>query len=298
MIKHPVLTDIDPVFQFMLACDIEECGEGDSSREDLEEQWSEIDLNQDAWVVYDDAGKMIGYACIKGKKGKYWQELYIHGKLTPTGVEDDLADHCQKRMKELLEATSIEKASLTGYATGVNQRIQQVYERHGFIKQLYQYRMQIDFTQPYEPPSWPANFVLSAFEENEEIELYELIQSTFNWEGRSRMSLESWRNLLFRGGRYDPEYFVMVRDGGRLVAAALTYAEETNGWIRQLAVAKDYQGKGLGGRLLRHMFHIFYSRGLPRVGLAVASTNNNACQFYERNGMKKAREFIEYRKEI
>jgi ribosomal protein S18 acetylase RimI-like enzyme len=298
MIKHPVVTDIDQVFQFMIACDIEEYGEGDSSREDLEEQWSEIDLSQDVWVAYNEMQDMIGYANVNGRNGKYWQEIYSHGKLTPIGMEDELAVLCQNRVKELLDLNGEKQAKLKGYVTGVNQRMQQVYEKHGFIKQFYQYRMQIDFTQAYEPPLWPENFVLSAFKPEDENELYQLIQSTFDWEGRSGMSLESWRNLIFRGGRYDPECFVMVRYGGRLVAAALTYAEDANGWIRQLAVAKGYQGKGLGGKLLRYMFHFFYSKGLPRVGLAVASTNINACQFYERNGMRKTREHIEYCKDI
>jgi len=31
------------------------------------------------------------------------------------------------------------------------------------------------------------------------------------------------------------------RDGEKVVVAALYYVEETGGWIRQLAVAKDYQ---------------------------------------------------------
>jgi ribosomal protein S18 acetylase RimI-like enzyme len=108
--------------------------------------------------------------------------------------------------------------------------------------------------------------------------------------------MDAWRNLIFRGGRFDPEFFVLVRAHGSLVGAALSYAEESGGWVRQLAVAKDYQGKGLGSRLLRYMFSVFYKRNLPGVGLGVASLNNKAWNFYERVGMYRKREFIEYRK--
>ncbi len=55
-IIHPQKTDLDRVFQFMTDCDIEEYGECDSSREDLEGQWDDIDLMRDAWIACDDDG--------------------------------------------------------------------------------------------------------------------------------------------------------------------------------------------------------------------------------------------------
>ena len=57
----------------MLACDIEEYGEGDSSREDLEEQWSEIDLSRDAWVAIDDRAENDRICLVlKAKMARYW----------------------------------------------------------------------------------------------------------------------------------------------------------------------------------------------------------------------------------
>lgn len=295
-IKHPSLSDLEQVFQFMLACDIDEFGEPDSSREDLEEQWGEINLQEDAWIALDDQGRMIGYACITCHDTRYQLDLFIHSKLTPKVLEDDLVANCLQRVKDLMIETHTGESTIICYATGVNQRLQQVYERHGFAIHTHHYRMQIDFNEPVSAPDWPVNFTLSAYKDSDEAELFQLIQAAFDWEGITKLSIESWRGSIFRGGRFDPEFFVLVRDGDRLVAAALSYAEDIGGWIRQLAVAKEYQGRGLGGRLLRHMFYVFYHEGLPSVALGVASANSNAFQFYERNGMKKTRDFIEYRK--
>ena len=297
-IIHPKVTDLDKVFQFMLACDIEEYGEGDSSREDLEEQWSGLDLEQDAWISCDEKGEILGYASLTSHDGRFDQDIYIHRRLTPQNLDDGLADLCLQRVKDIVTAEKMENSYITGYATGENHRLQQVYERHGFTRQTYHYRMQIMLDQPFAAVDWPANILLSNYEEKDEVELYELINQAFTWQGRTIPTLESWRSLIFRGGRYDPLYFVLLRDGGKLIGAALSYAEEAGGWIRQLAVAPAYQGKGLGGKLLRHMFEVFSSAGLPSVALSVASANSNAFQFYERNGMKKTREFIEYRLEI
>jgi ribosomal protein S18 acetylase RimI-like enzyme len=290
-------TNLDEVLQFMIDCDISEFGEADTSREDFEEQWDEMDLSKDGWIIRDTQGNIIGYACVSGENGRYGIDIYIHFQLSPEGLEDELMGRCLERANKLALQVA-DEAHLTGYATSVNHRLQQVFEKNGFDRHTYHYRMQVDFSGPIEPPQWPDDFTLSSYKEDDEIELFNLIQSAFTWEGRDPISMDAWRNLIFRGGRFDPEFFVLVRAHGRLVGAALSYAEESGGWVRQLAVAKDYQGKGLGSRLLRHMFSVFYNRNLPGVGLGVASLNNNAWNFYERVGMYRKREFIEYRKPL
>jgi len=292
-------THLDEVLQFMIACDISEFGEADSSREDLEEQWDEMDLAKDGWIARDTRGNIIGYAGVTGEKGRYGIDFYVHNPLSPEGLEEELMGKCLARANELaFQDSSADSAHLTGYATSVNQRLQEVFEKNGFDRHTYHYRMQIDFNGPVEPPQWTEEFTLSAYQEDDETELFQLIQSAFTWEGRTPISMDAWRNLIFRGGRYDPEFFVLVRSNGKLVGAALSYAEEVGGWIRQLAVAKDYQGKGLGSRLLRHMFSVFSKKNLPGVGLGVASLNSKAWHFYESVGMYRSREFIEYKKHL
>lgn len=202
MIKHPALTDIDQVFQFMLACDIEEYGEGDSSREDLEEQWSEIDLSRDAWVAYDDRDTLTGYACVSRHGARYGLDIYIHAKLTPINLEDELADLCLNRVNDQMITNQNEKAVITGYATAANPRLQQVFELHGFERHTYHYRMQFDFDQPVETIDWPMNLTLSTYENKDEAELFQLINDSFTWKGREIPTLESWRSLIFRGGRF------------------------------------------------------------------------------------------------
>lgn len=297
-IESAASSDLNAVFLFMVDCDIEEYGEPDSSREDLEELWGEIDLSRDAWIVTDAENCIIGYASISEYGGKYTQEIYLHGKRTPEGVEDELASLCLARVEQMREANQAEQVLVNAFVSGVNKRLQQLCERNGFTPYTYHYRMQIDFDTPYPAPEWSDQFKLESYEEKDEGEVFALIQETFTWKGHTPSTLENWRKWVLRGGRYDPQYFVLVREGDRLVGVALSYAEETGGWIRQLAVAKEYQGKGLGGRLLRHMFSVFSSHGLKSVGLGVASANKTAAQFYERNGMRKTREFIEYHKTV
>lgn len=293
-IIHPQRNDLDRVFQFVVACDIEEFGEVDTSREDFEQQWEEADLDHDVWIAIDEQENILAYASVSLVNTRYTVELYLSGKLTPIELDGELMKNCLDRVNDIVLEHQDEKATIVGYCSNSNARLCQLFKGSGFQEKTYHFRMQTDFEGLVEKPVWPQEYRLDAFTSNDEPELYQLITEAFNWEGHVTPSLDAWRWLVFRGGRFDPQYFVLVRENGRLVAAALSYAEDTGGWIRQLAVTKDRQGKGLGGLLLRHMFWLFSKAGLSNCALGVASANSNACQFYERNGMHKTRHFIEF----
>ncbi len=298
-VNHPSQQDIDSVFDFMKKCDIAEFGEPDTMFEDLEQQWGEINIRQDAWLAFDEQGQVVGYCDFAKENESFKIDIYIHLTLSPDGVEDELMRNCLDRIRKIASAHNPDKIpGLVGYAIHSNVRQCQIYEKYGFERVNHHFRMQIDFVEPVAPPQWPAPFRLDTYHETDEMELYQLIQSAFNWPGHITPSLESWRQHIFRGGRFDPQHFILVRNAERLIGAALSYDEGVQGWIRQLAIHKDYQGKGLGSMLLRQMFSIYSQRNIPRVALGVSSTNEKACQFYERHGMYRSRHFIEYRKKL
>jgi hypothetical protein len=50
-IRHPSLDDAQATLELVIACEVAEYGESDSSLEELVDQWSHIDLDHDAWLV-------------------------------------------------------------------------------------------------------------------------------------------------------------------------------------------------------------------------------------------------------
>jgi len=296
-IVHPQAHEIDEVFDFLVQCDLAEYGEPDTSREDLENEWQEVDLTQDAWIGRDVTGKVCGYGVVSRDGDRLVQDVYIDPGLTPSGVEDELITLCVTRVEEWLAVVpTTEPPQLIGYVTSVSQRLQAAYEGAGFARHTYHYRMQIDLPAPLPLPEWPAGYEVSAYTPQDEVELYHFIQTAFDWPGHTDQPFDSWRSLVFRGGRFDPQLFFLVRQNGKLAGAALSYDEEQGGWIRQLAVGKDQRGSGLGSLLLKHVFAVYSQRGRSNVALGVASVNGTAYQFYEHNGMRRKREFIEYHK--
>jgi ribosomal protein S18 acetylase RimI-like enzyme len=297
-IEHPKEEDIHDVLKFMSACDVAEFGEVDSSLEDLEEQWDGIDVAQDTWVL-NEGGEICCYCCVSGSDQRYTLDLYAHQKFTPAGESDRLLQAAIERLKAIKAASHDDlPIQVTAYASSANETLNEVFSRNGFNVVTWHYRMQINFTAPLESVTWPQGFEVNPFCQEDETELYHLIEVAFDWPGHVMPSIEDWRKHLFRGGRFDPKYFTLLRKDGELVGASLGYKEETLGWVRQLAISKSLRGQGYGSMLLKHVFSEFSKAGLMRVGLGVESVNKNACEFYERVGMYRSREFTEYRSEI
>ncbi len=69
-------------------------------------------------------------------------------------------------------------------------------------------------------------------------------------------------------------------DDGSVVGVASRDGE----WVRQLYVAAERTGRGLGQRLLQRILGEARSAALPRVSLWTFQRNAGARRFYERNG--------------
>lgn len=294
-ITNATSQDLDDVFAFEVECDLAEFGEQDSSRDDLEELWNEIDPARDVFMIRDENGRLIGFSCVSGASSGLQLDVYINLAASPEGVEDELMRACVARAGDIFthEQPNLERL-LTGYASVTNPRCLALYERWGFKEQKRHYNMAVSLAGDHPAPQWPPQYSVNPFDPQDEVELYNFIEEAFARPGRTPSTFEFWRNLLLRGGRYEPELFLVVREGGRIVGAALSYDEEAGGWVRQLAVAADQRGRGLGSLLLRQLFSEFTRRGKTRAALAVSAENTDALRVYENAGMRRNREYVEY----
>jgi ribosomal protein S18 acetylase RimI-like enzyme len=306
-IQHPTPDDLERVFNFMIECDIAEFGEADSDKDDLADQWSEADLTADAWIASNEAGELIGYTLLSDEfNRRRYLDLYLHTVRSPQGLAEALLDKALERFSDLVRSGgSAPECILTAYANGLNPGIRTAYESHGFTVEKFHYRMQMDFNAPYPATEWPAGFALAPVTPAEEKDLHALIISAFDWQGVEPLSFDDWHKQIFRGGRYDPELFLMLHREGQLVGAAICYDEDSRIWLKELAVSKELQGQGIGSLLLRQVFALAGQRGtkspaggIPTVALGVVSLNPKAVEFYERSGMARTREFVQYHRKV
>jgi ribosomal protein S18 acetylase RimI-like enzyme len=94
------------------------------------------------------------------------------------------------------------------------------------------------------------------------------------------------RKDIARKLRVQREWFLVVEDGGQVVASVMAGYDGHRGWVNYLAVAHSHRGRGLGRALMAEVERLLGEAGCPKVNLQVRATNEEALGFYERLGYK------------
>ena len=77
---------------------------------------------------------------------------------------------------------------------------------------------------------------------------------------------------------FEPGLWFIAESKGEIVGCVLCPNYEDEGWVRQLAVARDWRRRGLGTALLRQAMSEFSRRGRKEIGLVVDSWNRTGAE--------------------
>ena len=296
--RHPTLDDAPAVLALLIACDIAEYGEPDSDLESLLDDWRPLDLARDAWLIQDASGQVLGYLAVFAREPGYGVDMYVHPEHSGAGLQAFLLARCEERTRERLSPGT--SAPLRVIVPSVAQAEQEVLLSRGYSVDKYYFRMQIDLEEPPPVPAWADGCRLRLFVPGQDDRrVYEFVMEAFRWPGYIPPSFEDWRGRMLDTESFRADlWFLLVAEGDELVGTALCVDYELYGWVRNLAVAETWRGRGIGAALLQHVFGEFYRRGQPRIGLGVDGKNPDAYRFYERVGMRQVRQFVEYALQI
>ena len=102
-------------------------------------------------------------------------------------------------------------------------------------------------------------------------------------EGEAPTDFAAWWPRLIADSEFDPRLVFVVRAEGRLVGYC-------HGWtvpfVKDLVVAADQRGRGLGGALLTRLLAEYRARGATSVDLKTAATNFTAQRLYRQLGFE------------
>jgi GNAT superfamily N-acetyltransferase len=187
----------------------------------------------------------------------------------------------------------------TVFAPAVIQGEVAAIEAAGYAIHSYHLRMQIDLEAPPPPVSWPDGLRLrNVVPGRDDWDVYNIIMTAFQKPGRIAPSFDSWQGFMMRPDHFIPELWWLVHSGDALVGAALCFDYDPLGWVRQLGVAEAWRRQGIASALLQHVFGEFYRRGRRQVALGVEADNANAYALYEKVGMRRVRQYNQYRKRL
>lgn len=96
-------------------------------------------------------------------------------------------------------------------------------------------------------------------------------------------SFDDWHGNLTTDSEYDPALCIAaVTEEGQVAGFVQGW---TPGFIKDLAVAPGFRGRGLGAALMNHAFAVFAARDISHVDLKVETAEQTARRLYARLGM-------------
>lgn len=298
-IRPPRIEDAQETLVLINAQGIADYGEPDYYLDDLLHDWSGINLDQDAWLVFTPDKNLIGYgAVIKSELG-FWFDYYTHPSLSEDRIGSQLLRRCEARAYAQLKESQEDDAVAIVVISEVNSADRHILEKEGFTPRKHHFRMQIEFITKPVSPVWPAEWTLRTVNPAQDDRLiYDFMEAAYDQPGRVAPTFESWRDYMMRPDHFVSDLWFLLFAQEELIGAILCYDYPDHGWVRQLGVSPSRWRKGVGSKLLQHVFHLFFQRGHKKVGLGVDTRGPNAHALYESVGMKKVRHFDEYQKDL
>jgi len=96
----------------------------------------------------------------------------------------------------------------------------------------------------------------------------------------------------------DPDLFLVAEEDGRVVGVIMGAWDGRRGWLYHLAVAPDYQDRGIGTALLAQVEERLRAKGCLKVNLLVHRDNEGARRLYKRLGYEEMAPFVAMGKEL
>jgi mycothiol synthase len=296
-LRAPREDEAQAVTELIVACDVHELGAPDFELDDLLTDWNMpgFDRVLDAVVVEDD-GRLVAYAAFIRND---YVDVYVHPEYRNRGLGKQLLDWSERRGRERTPAGR--DVLLGQVVTSTHEGARGLLENHGYESVRTYWRMTMPLEERPPPPAWPEGVVVRTFDQERDTRaVYALVQDAFgDNERHTAESFEEWQAFMIDRDAFEPGLWFIAESKGEIVGCVLCPNYEDEGWIRQLAVARDWRRRGLGTALLRQAMSEFSRRGRRELGLVVDSWNRTgAKELYERAGMTVAREHVRYEKTL
>jgi mycothiol synthase len=286
--------DAPEIVELLVACDLAEVGEPETSLADLESDWAMdgFDLSRDAWVAEGAAGPVgYAYAGDQLRTGELEGDLWVHPEHHEPELGDRLLGLAERRAAALAVERGYPDPTLNVYCVVASRRKRDLLRRHGYQVRRTVYQMSVDLAGGALEEPAPEGVALRPFRpDTDDRVLHDVMSDAFQDHfHQSREPFEAWRSRLLGHPSFDPGlWWVAWDDGaGEAVGALIAYDHGDLGWVQGVGVLRGWRRRGLGAALLTHAFAAFAARGRTRVDLSVdAEGATRPLRLYERLGME------------
>jgi mycothiol synthase len=264
-------------------------------------------------LVFDPAGKLAGYIEVWDTNNPPvhpWIWCSIHPDYSATNIANFLYEWAETRATEAESRVPAGKrfAPRTGFPLQYTWW-RALVESRGWVYTRSFYRMEALFDGAPDVPPALDGIVIRPY--NPETELVAVVQTIadsfrdhYGFVARPlEEELTSFRHHFLGDTIYDPSLYYVAMDGDQMAGICICRAEDYEkpdfGYIRELGVRREWRKRGLGTLMLKTAFAEFHRRGKNGAALGVdASSLTGALRIYENAGMRPARQFDNFEKEL
>jgi GNAT superfamily N-acetyltransferase len=303
-IRRPKTTNTEAVHSLIVASDNSEFGESSGySLDELKDDWSRMDLENDAWLAIGPGGEIAGYAFAQQRTHerhvRFDAEVYVHPEHFGCGIGTAMIRLAEERARAWVpSAPPGVRLAVRNWINAQNADACSLLEREGYRPARYFWRMEAQVGEAERGLVWPEGMTVRVAAPDEDLRMfYETSEEAMadHW-GHVPSTFEDWRERR-TGHGFDPSLWFLAMAGEEPAGVALCGVSDGNGWVNTLAVRRPWRRQGVGTALLRHTFDVFHRQGTRRVDLVVDSESpTGATRLYEQAGMRVSQHYAAFEK--
>jgi mycothiol synthase len=295
--RHATPDDAWRAAEVVRAFETESLGRAETTAQDVEEWWRELDPGEDVWLVDDQAGATLAYAAlaIEGD-GLAEADGYVVPGARGRGLGSYLVDATEAR------AVAQGARLIHNGVFGQDAAACMLLESAGYSAARRFAQMVVDLDEAPSLAEPPPGVLIRTFRRDaDERAFHAALQESFadHW-GFVPEPFERWRKYTVASPRFDPGLWLIADEGGAFVGVVrCTWKRNDMGWINDLGVLPAARRRGIAVALLTRAFAEFYRRGERHLGLGVDTRNETgATKLYERVGMRMTYSNVIYEKKL
>jgi mycothiol synthase len=294
-IRHPSLADVPLILDITRASDLAAIGEPDWTTEEIVETLTATnhDPSRDSWLAADDSGETVAWAYLDNPHRTTRDNIEIY--VVPDrgeGAFGPLLDLAVTRVAERARDSGHPEVTLWAGAIATEQAYLDALRAAGFHFRRRHARMRRELTGQETEPCRPDLDIRPVnFDDEAELRrFHQVLESAFgDLTDYQATAFEDWRAAIDAQPSVSrDEWFVALVDG-QIVGALQSSdqaVEHDEGWIKNLAVLREYRKSGIGAALLATAFACYARKGRRFAGLGVDLTNpTGAYRLYAGVGM-------------
>jgi mycothiol synthase len=298
-LRRPARHDVAPVTDLIRGYELRHFAETAETTEARASRWAlpRFALEQDAWLVEDDAGRPAGYGSIYdfAPHVDMHAELYVHEAAEDRGVDDLLLRLIEERGREHIPlAPGGATVRVAFYVAAGDERRHALLATTGYERVRSSHLMVItleDSPLSVEPAVARGGIALQGLRRgHDEPAVHACIEEAFSEHFRyTPQPFAEFELELVGHERFDPELWVVAWDGDEVAGVVGTFAYPGGAEIDIVAVRHAWRGRGIGLALLGETFVRLATRGATTAYLYVDAANETgALQLYGRAGLRVA----------